>query len=128
MATTGKGSAHILPLNPKILGQLLTRRVLPNRTRSRSTPRGLTCSPTMHEPTPPRLVSVRGTVMTRVVEGSERSRGLGAAGALVSRPPCPHFQTEVLRGCKLSSQGITMLSTVSDTLLSTGHAAWTDVV
>lgn len=96
MATAGKGRADIPPLNPQILGQLLTLRVLPNHTRSRSTPRSLACSPTMHKSTTPRLVSVHRTVTTRVAEGSERSRGLGAAGALVSRPPRPHFQTEVL--------------------------------
>lgn len=125
MATAGKGRANIPPLSPQILGQLLTLRILPNHTWSRSAPQSLTCSPTMRKSTAPRLVSVCGTVTTRGVEGSERSRGLGAAGAPVSQAPHPHFQTEVLRGCKLSSQGIATLSAV---LLSTGHAAWTDVV
>lgn len=101
MATAGKGRANIPALNPQILGQLLTLRILPNYTRSRSTPRGLTRSPTTHESTTPRLMSVRGTVTTRI-EGSERGWGLSAAGAPVSRPPQTRFQTEVLQGCKLS--------------------------
>lgn len=100
-ATAGKGRANIPALNPQILGQLLTLHILPNHAWSRSTPRGLTRSPTTHESTLPRLMSVRGTVTTRGVEGSERGWGLSAAGAPVSQPPHTHFQTEVLQGCKL---------------------------
>jgi len=37
-ATAGKGRANLPPLNPQILGQLLTLRVLPHHTRSRSMP------------------------------------------------------------------------------------------
>lgn len=88
MATAGKERANILPLSPNILGQL-TLHILPNR----STLRALLCSPTMHKSTTAGSASVQACQC----QSSEQTWGLGTAGALVSQPPCPHFQASAVR-------------------------------